>query len=126
MHMDGTIRAAVELRKSIALSVDWTIEADMHDADGEYQAAFVKDVLDNLETVPFLDFLDNVMDYEWLGYMIAEPRWSVTEGKWIYRDLKIKLPEDFKFITDKFGNLSEVEFGESGQRLDPRALIAQR
>lgn len=124
MRLDETVNAATLIHKEISLAGDWSIEPEDESAEAIYQAEFVKDCLDNLETIPFVDVMDGLLDMRWLGYVIAEPRWKADGNSWRIADIKLKDSSLFQFKTDPYGNLEKVHMLAANiPDIDPKHLV---
>lgn len=116
MFLDDKISGIMALRKSLVLSADWEVKGP--------HAAFVKDVLEKLYPISFVDFVHNLMDAAQYGFKVAEAKWTFRDGMQVYETIKCKRSHNIHFVKDQFDNLKYFYIGDSdtgADRHDPLA-----
>ena len=105
MRIDDKICGIIATKKQIVLSCDWEIKCEDEDIGKE-----IKQALETIEPIPFLDVMHNLLDAWVYGFKLAEVIYGDVNGKWMPISIKPKYPHLTRFHTDGFGSLDYFYF----------------
>ena len=108
MSVDDKISGILGFFKSITLSADWEIKQGTAE-----QRKFVKNTMDHLAPISFLDTMHNLMDYKTYGFKVAENVWDYRDGMQVITVTKCKKSHNIRFHTDEFDNLQYFYTGST-------------
>lgn len=111
IRRDPTVKSAVRYKEMSRIASGWTVVPADDSDEAQEIADFVEDQMRGIDGT-FAGFLRGVMRAlpytlsvsEIVYQPITEGRWR---GKWGWKALKYKRPENFKIICDAYGNLDE-------------------
>lgn len=112
MLLDPQVKACLLTKKSAVLAQPWEIHAASDAPEDQAVAAFVRDVLAQMQG-SVRDALDDVLDALALGVSLVEIVWEVIEGgphagRIGLARLRAKDPAGFLFETDRFGGVAAL------------------
>jgi SPP1 gp7 family putative phage head morphogenesis protein len=115
MMLDDKIAGLIRFKKSLCLSCDWEIKGDDPDA-----CEWVKETLESIKGMSFVDVIDNLLDAWIYGFKLAEVVWGYRDGKVVPLSIKPKWSQRLWFHNDGFGNLeyAYIMVDTPGTRVD--------
>lgn len=120
MRDDEQVKAAISMKKDIALSSGWQITCE-----NDQVREFLTDSLNELET-PFEDVMREVLSAYEYGFSISEPVYKLENGLYRWKSLLVRPPHSFQFDVADDGSIKAVmqdQNNSSGVRIPPERLI---
>lgn len=90
LRSDGSVQEAVEHIVSPLKNATWLIQPASEEPEALEQAAFVQCAYFKHLASPWLEYLDEQLDYLWFGHSVFEPLYKVVEESVYYQDPETK------------------------------------
>jgi len=113
MMNDDQVKAAISLKKDMVINTGWKIECENDEIKEFVEAAF-KRINEGLTVdMSFEDSLRDILSSYEFGFSLTEPVYGLEEegeyqGKYIYKCLKTRPPDTFRFNIDDKGNVTSI------------------
>jgi len=117
---DGQVKAVFMLKKHARLSTPWEVRAsDEDDPEAVKQKEFVEECFKEMKG-SMNSFLLKIWNVMRDGYAVAELNYKVLgtgehKGKIGIDNIKVRNAEDFSFVCDEYGNITENGLVEGGE-----------
>jgi hypothetical protein len=113
LRSDGSVQEAVEHIFAPIRNADVTVEPpEAPDADELVATALVRDAFFETLSQPFLEYVDQALDYLTFGHQVFEQSWQVVE-----RELRYEIPGEYDVDPDTGKRVPKVETAPSQQWL---------
>lgn len=125
LRSDGSVQEAIEHIISPLKNATWLIQPCGEDPDSLEHAAFVQAAYFKHAASPWLEYLDEQLDYLWFGFSVFEPLYKVVEDSLCVEDPttheKKELPERQFLTIDHFAPRMQqtiYKWNTSGSKLN--------
>lgn len=120
MRSDEQVKAALSMKKNLALNTGWQIVTDREDIREWLTESLEHDMDD-----PFENVLREMMSAYDYGFSLSEPIYRLVNGMYEWKTIKVRPPHSFLFDMDAKGDLQQIiQRGVNGElKIDPAMMM---